>query len=606
MKRLKKLRLSVGIAEKLLILLVLASSITLYRIVPSVQGAANEIRVINPATDDTNFEFYTNTTFVEDRFNVTVYVYDVTDLITFQVCLKYNSTVLDPTGAWISEDDPKYIFYEKESFAIGPEFYHNDQRYGTSVLVGGALQGEVDGVNGTGLLAIIEFKIIEKPDVDETLSCNFDIDNATITFLWDSQYNDIEATRTNGHYQYTWTPPLAYLVVEPQVYHASELETFNITIWLNNTASDQRLVYVRFSLCFSAILLNVTKVIEGDFLAGFGSTSFNHSITTGCVTIENNLTIPSSFPQGDGEIAIITFQGIHQGTTELYCPLEFIDTQFLNDLDEAVSIIPNDGHYTIAKTTGEITINVYSDNWVKREEQSEERYIVVAGSNVTISGTIDPPEGGENVEIICKSSDNTTRWNVNSMTDSNGHYMYNWTTGLENLGALLKFEAVWRGEAQEEIAESGVWSYLGVQYLEVRIEEESQITISVDPETVAVGGKVTIEGTIQPSGSAKHANVTIKHRLANETVWSVLAETQPDSTGKYTHTWTAEKNGTYKIKAVWPGDLPLVTGSESAEATVNVVETLPVDFMAYVPYVVGGIAVIIVIAIIYFIKIRKH
>jgi len=40
--------------------------------------------------------------------------------------------------------------------------------------------------------------------------------------------------------------------------------------------------------------------------------------------------------------------------------------------------------------------------------------------------------------------------------------------------------------------------------------------------------------------------------------------------------------------------------------TVEIVETLPVDFMAYLPYVLGGIAIVAVVVIVYFKKVKKR
>ena len=112
-----------------------------------------------------------------------------------------------------------------------------------------------------------------------------------------------------------------------------------------------------------------------------------------------------------------------------------------------------------------------------------------------------------------------------------------------------------------------------------------------------------ISGDITPYGSGSYVNVSIYYRPENETDWTEIAKVKTNSEGHYSYRWTVPNLGTYIIKSSWLGDLPFVEGAESAELTLNVVETAPWDIMAYLPYIIAAI-VVVVLVILYFKKFR--
>ncbi len=177
--------------------------------VPPIKGQIAEIRVVNPLTGESNFLFHTNTTSKNDHFNVTLRVYDVNNLDSFQVFLTYNYTLLEPTeNVWIPTNDPEYVFVGRSSFPVW-SFFYNHSYWGWSVGVGDAI---ISGTsfNGSGLLAIIEFRAIYEPIEGETVSANFGYHDET--GLYDPIVSEISSIKTPGHYQYSWAPPIDYPV----------------------------------------------------------------------------------------------------------------------------------------------------------------------------------------------------------------------------------------------------------------------------------------------------------------------------------------------------------------------------------------------------------
>jgi hypothetical protein len=155
---------------------------------------APQISVINPLTEDDNFTFYRNTTSVGFRFNVTVWVSNVTSLYAYQVRLDYNSTLLKATRAWLPTWDPEWVFYGKTTSKLPPSFGIN------YVQIGDAIIETYQTLSGAGILSVIELEIIYAPTTGKGF-CNLDISN-TNTFLLDPNINEIPSDKTSGHFTY--------------------------------------------------------------------------------------------------------------------------------------------------------------------------------------------------------------------------------------------------------------------------------------------------------------------------------------------------------------------------------------------------------------------
>jgi len=132
-------------------------------------------------------------------------------------------------------------------------------------------------------------------------------------------------------------------------------------------------------------------------------------------------------------------------------------------------------------------------------------------------------------------------------------------------------------------------------------KEDSEITLALSSEDVAVGGDVTISGAITPVQGI--VNVTIKYKKSGEVSWSSLMNVPTDSESQYTYTWTTTEKGTYDIKASWSGDAD-TWPDESTPKTLRVGVEGAIEIVTYV--IVGVVAVVVILAIVlYFVKFRK-
>jgi len=161
------------------------------------------------------------------------------------------------------------------------------------------------------------------------------------------------------------TPADPWLEVKPNYYMTKSMETFNVSVLLNDITPDKRLVGVQFGLSYNTTLLEVVAVTEGPFLknttwAPFG-TLFTYFIEPDGVygphVLVSDLILPNAtghwnvFPNGAGlteperEIATITFRGIYpQGT----CALVLIRVELTDDKANAITTAPSkDGYYDI-------------------------------------------------------------------------------------------------------------------------------------------------------------------------------------------------------------------------------------------------------------------
>ncbi len=553
-----------------------------------IQGQETEIEVVNAETGGQELAFYTNMTSVGDFFNVTIRVENVEDLFAFQVLLFYDSSLINASRAWIPIWDSEYVFVGKTTFPV-TMFYYDDPQYDYSVIIGDAiLVGETFA--GSGLLAIIEFEVIYAPITGEA-SCSLEIDNSDTYLLDSSAVNEISAVRTDGQYRLIWVERLSpFLQVKPARYDASGLELFNVTIWINNTLASQRLVNVTFRLSYNATLLNVTGAAEGTFLRGFGSTTFVHQETQGNVAVINYLSTYTSFPDGNGMLAEIAFEGKYRDAQERSCRLKIEDVFFLNDSSEPIaSSPPVNGLYVVSPVTSQINIILSKET-------------VILGSTVTINGSIQPVKPDAEVTVYYKPSFVAhVDWAALAIvtTDSSGDYEYTWTANwtFSNVNyTSFDMYASWPGDQSMLGAES--------QRVELAVNQKETSTLSamIDPGTVVVlGGNITITGAIEPKHTG--VNVTVEYRPIDQTDWIPLGTVKTDNEGSYSYVWISPEIGKYNLRVSWAGDAD--TNSASKTATVEVVETAPLDLMAYLPYVLVVIILLIVVVFIYFKWFRK-
>lgn len=97
------------------------------------------------------------------------------------------------------------------------------------------------------------------------------------------------------------------------------------------------------------------------------------------------------------------------------------------------------------------------------------------------------------------------------------------------------------------------------------IKEQSSLSISANPTSITVGGKVVISGSLTP----KIQGATIKILVSSGGSWTELATVPTNGNGAYSYTWTINKEGTYRVKAKWNGN-DKYFGSASKEISIKV------------------------------------
>jgi PKD repeat protein len=124
-----------------------------------VHGEERTIRILS--LEDSNSITLGNETEPLPRggipFTVKVFLDGYTsNLMTFQVGLRFDAAVLNCTAAWIPSEDPSFVFYNKDFYYVGPDISSNE------VVVSGVLRRPRDAVTvQQGLLAMINFTAID-------------------------------------------------------------------------------------------------------------------------------------------------------------------------------------------------------------------------------------------------------------------------------------------------------------------------------------------------------------------------------------------------------------------------------------------------------------
>jgi len=153
--------------------------------------------------DPSNYIFSSGTVSVGYRFNVTVKVADVENLVAWQVGIYYDSSIIRATRWFEPTWDPQYVFYGKPTFSTGD--------IGINYAITGAVVFSLESFNGTGKLSIIEFEVAAVPSEGETYSANLNIRNRD-TFLVDPDNMEIPSVKENGYYELSWASSLRYII----------------------------------------------------------------------------------------------------------------------------------------------------------------------------------------------------------------------------------------------------------------------------------------------------------------------------------------------------------------------------------------------------------
>ncbi|RLI65378.1 MAG: hypothetical protein DRO67_02775 [Candidatus Asgardarchaeum californiense] len=175
--------------------------------------------------DPPDYIFNANDVYVGFKFNATVRVSDVENLVAWQVCIYYNRSILEVSRYFEPAWDPEYVFYGKET--IFGRFNIRDFCVGACVY---PVTSE-NAFSGSGKLVIIEFEIITIPSTGEAYSSILDINNED-TYLLDFDGNEIPALKEDGYYLITWSVhDVAINLDAPDFYDVDSSILLNVTVW---------------------------------------------------------------------------------------------------------------------------------------------------------------------------------------------------------------------------------------------------------------------------------------------------------------------------------------------------------------------------------------
>jgi hypothetical protein len=311
--------------------------------------------------DPTPIYFDTTNATVGTRFNVTIWIENVTEpgLDGWQVELHYDDSIINVTQdengirAWPSAGrgankfNTSYAFYNAtavSSSMLFPAYNHIDPKDGAilvadAIIVGTAWQG------AKGLLCIIEFQITTTPTTQK-LNCTLDITNP---YTW-IKPTDLQnkATFEDGYYEigYVFVPPsLPWLEASPREYEAIKLREFNIDIVIKNVTESLCLIATQFIVRYNTTYLEAVNVIEGPFMpnsswAIHGTFPIwfieEDTVKFGDIILPNPATgewdLPS-YPSGEGVIATITFKPLLHSSTSFNITIEPLFDVFFFDKD---------------------------------------------------------------------------------------------------------------------------------------------------------------------------------------------------------------------------------------------------------------------------------
>jgi hypothetical protein len=163
------------------------------------------LKIVNPLTGNEWFNFTPYSKKVGDTFIVNVTIANVKDMVGWQFALQWNSSLLECVNATIPSDNVLAYWNSTAQPMVvgGPDLSHSGfVLYGATVGYAGNT-----GFNGSGVLAQVEFKIIQTGGQSE-LSFEGVIPHFGDTYLLHGNIIEIPFVSFNANYSYNDSGPL--------------------------------------------------------------------------------------------------------------------------------------------------------------------------------------------------------------------------------------------------------------------------------------------------------------------------------------------------------------------------------------------------------------
>jgi len=592
------------------------------------------IKVINPLTKDENFIIQTNETLIGTKFNATVWIYNVEDLFAYQVRLNINDTWLNITSAWLPKGDPNWVFDGKMTVGLNPRYYDNDNDgLRESVLIGDSLLKGAETFSGSGLLGIVEFKIVNTPTVNESVNLTIELSD---TIILNSSLAIMPHTLVNGNYKYTRIPlPSAWLEANPSniQFSCNKLavgKRFNVTIFLKNLNPLWYLINASFFLKFNPHLINLS-----DYTKEPAWNHVNLAFENGGISV--SLKNPTQNLYGNFSLITLTFlikyQANHPVTNET--TLEIVNASLFGYFQK-ISLGPS------------ISSKIIIEGLLPKP------WLEVSPSNIYIRSA--PPSSmGQNftVNIVIKNLD--ALWKLKSITltltfnqtllrilsiaegtflpsfnpTTFGHvisdgeitinqsftnYPTQYPSG-EGIIATIVFQIIYQGPPLQTDRSNITITKVNLRDIDkdiipvdtnkilhgiyqIKSLKTSTISLTANATSVKIGTYINLSGAITPGIS--NVNVTIFYRKQNEE-WAVLTTIKTNSTGYYTYAWKVTQAGIFQIKASWLGD----ADHEGAESNIITFIVEQESLSMTLTYIFGALILLIIISITMYYIVKK-
>lgn len=332
--------MSFKFAKVFMFTLIISVSMASSLIINQANAQTTTLELINPADGTHDFNFTTGQKAVGDTFTINISIFYVQDLVTWQVKVGWDPTMLNFSQITLP---PDHIFAGKSFYVMGPITEPGAVTYAL------ALGPGQSSFTGSGRLAQLELKIIKAPSSGQTLNCNITFLNVPMdTFLLNSIGMDISFATVTARYFYVapWIPPpQATLFIDPKRVVDPTLSigsSFSVNLSIINVTD---LHFWKTKVIYDKTILNVANVVEGTFLRSAGSTIFNFEIqdynTTHSLVNMNCTLIDAVGVNGTGDLAIINF-GV-QGLGLSYITITEPDLR--NPFDTPLPFIWYDGYF---------------------------------------------------------------------------------------------------------------------------------------------------------------------------------------------------------------------------------------------------------------------
>jgi len=555
----------------IVILIALSTIITLQNPVKA-QGEPNIYVSDQFPTGSSSFIFHTNTTTVGFKFNVTLNVNNGTLVFAWQVRMNYNSTFLNATRAWIAPaSDPDYIFSGLGTIRPPPALTLG------SVLLGDTSLSAAVNFTTPKKLGIIELEIMASPPpgAGSKLSSILDITDVD-TYLLDDNLFEITTVKTNGLYEFNYSPPATQISLSANPSTLNYGGTVRLSGKIDTVPPDAGKTFVGITVVIthrvgsSGSFTNVTTVLTNS-TSGYSYNWPTSGKVAGLHEFRTSWAGNATYSGAVSSIASVSVQ-IPAGSPTIYVTNPLTGT---SNFIFYTSTTPVGSRFN---TTAYVNNGTLVFSWQIRMNynaaylnatrawipDSDSQYIFFGLSTLLpppsfLTGSVliaDSLLGTDNVNFTTPQKLAIIEFQIMAAPPTGGKVSS--ILDINNPGDTLLLDT--------NLVEIPTVKTNGLYELREGSKPASQITISARPTSVSGGATVTINGTIT---TAPNARVTIWRRLGTTGAFTNLTTVTTNSSSMYTYSWISAGAGTHQFKANWTGNDDYL-GAESTVVSVTV------------------------------------